>query len=79
MLDGCPSDVYSPLTALTPHTTEHKMTTTTITNAQIAALATEAATAGDTAMAATCTRALAGSARARAVCARAIRAAAARV
>lgn len=52
---------------------------TTITNAQIAALRTEAAAAGDTAMVAVCTRALAGSARARAVCARAIRAAYARV
>jgi len=48
---------------------------TTITNAQIAALATEAAAAGDTATVRACERALAGSARARAVCARIIRAA----
>ena len=51
--------------------------TTAITTAQIRALATEAAAAGDTAMVRTCERALAGSARAMATVRRVIRAAAA--
>lgn len=51
------------------------MTKTTVTTAQIAALRTEAAAAGDTAMVRTCERALAGSARAMATIRRAIRAA----